>query len=652
MRPGAAASRVPAEAPWLEAVVACGRDAAARGEPDVARRVTAGALRRVAAVRGWPVEGLGLRLLEGIGSGDPVGLSVPIPTEALATPDVLGTVREALLDPEARRRSGAHYTSPALAERLLGWALDGWPPVVGSPSVALAVVDPAVGGGAFLLAAARWQVARGAPAGAVLAGLAGVDVDPTAVAVAEATLVTWALDAGAEVTPEGPRPALVVGDGLAAPGSPVVAGPVAARAAGADLVVGNPPFLGQLARATARDRGAAARLQERFGAAAGGYVDTAALFLLAGCDLVRPGGRVVLVQPESVLGTRDGTGVREAVAARAALVGIWVAGEPAFAAGVDVCAAVLQVHPPVADRSGTVAPMPSVSRAVGLDVRPVAPTSRPPARSWAPLLASVRGVPSVGLAGDAGCVGDLATATAGFRQHFYALAAHLVEIPDRPGAEAGDGGLVPVLTTGLVDPMALLWGLHPARIAGRRWHRPGVGLAAVTAADPAVGAWLRARLRPKVVVAPQTRVVEAAVDRAGRFLPGVPLVAVEARSDASDAGPPDAGIDPGLVPWLIAAALSAPPVTAWALHESAGTARHRDALKLSARQVLAVPLPPDRVRWQAAARALRAGHPLREVGPDLTAAYGVDPDDPVTAWWAARLPNRAPPSSSPPSSTA
>jgi hypothetical protein len=113
----------------------------------------------------------------------------------------------------------------------------------------------------------------------------------------------------------------------------------------------------------------------------------------------------------------------------------------------------------------------------------------------------------------------------------------------------------------------------------------------------------------------------------------VPLVAVEPRADVSG---PDA--DPDLVPWLVAAALSAPPITAWALHESAGTARHGDALKLSARQVLTAPLPVDRGSWAAAARALRDGRSLSEVGEDLSAAYGVGADDPVTAWWRARLP--------------
>lgn len=629
----------------------------------------------------------------GVG-GDPLGLgrrpSAPVAAPAippsLATPDLLGAAYEVLLDPAQRRSAGRHYTSPDLALDLLTWALGDWAPPVGAVDPTrsagsagpdarpLVVVDPAVGGGALLLAAARWQVERGAAPGDVVPGLVGLDLDPQAVEVARASIARWA---GAAVTGQ---PTVVVGDGLDRWPD------VAVAATGVDLVVGNPPFLGQLSRSTARDRAAAARLAARFGAPAHGYVDTAALFLLAAAQRVRPGGRVVLIQPTSVLAARDAAGVREALVTDARLVGLWVAGEPAFAAEVDVCAiALARRDEPDADGSqrlasaspaGRLDPMPSeircqridvesasddakrgqridsesppdapsikdgpisrrstpesaaplvaLSRGLGFETLPDAPVPDP--RSWAPLIAAALGVPDVALSTSSGCLGDLAAVTAGFRQHFYGLAPHLAEIDAADDSQADH--LVPVLTTGLVDPLTITWGRRGARIAGRTWARPGVDLDAVERDDPAVGAWARLRLRPKVVVASQTRVAEAAVDATGRFLPGVPLVSVEPRTDDD------------LDLWLVAAALSAPPVTAWARRETAGTARHREALKLAARQVRAVPLPPERARWEAAARDLAAGRPLVEVGPELTVAYGLEPDHPVTAWWAARLASR------------
>lgn len=601
-------------------------------------------LRRIAAEAGWDPGDHHLTLLAGV--------DVPCLPEApagLLGPDLLGAVHEALIDPATRRATGVHYTPAPLASALVRWALEGWTWSGPAPGA----VDPAVGAGTFLLAVARWAYARGAPVHEVLAGLGGVDLDPVAVAVAEASLVAWARSAGWDGT--GPGPSLVVGDGTEVD----AVGATAELTMGAvDLVVGNPPFLGQLGRGTVRSRAAAGRLRARFGSDVGGYVDSAAVFLRVACEWPRPGGRVVMVQPESVLGARDAEGVRTAVAERADLVGLWVAGEPAFAAAVNVCAPVFEVRrqapsgsashvrpDPVGRAAGPGGSSP-VARADGAVVRRGPSVARPRGSSWAPLLAGTRGVPLVVLDPSAGVLGDLATATSGFRQHFYALAPHLSEIPHpaEPGlpdpAEPGlphptepglpHPDLIPVLTTGLVDPVALLWGSRPARIAGSSWRRPGVSLGAISSEAPAVADWVGDRLRPKVVVASQTRVVEAAVDVDGRFVPGVPLVSVEplgARSEGAEE-----------VLWLIVAALSAPPVTAWAMAQAAGTARHRDALRLAARQIRTVPLPSDRSAWEAAAAELRTGRPLAEVGSVLTTAYGLDPDHPVTQWWRARLP--------------
>ena len=81
----------------------------------------------------------------------------PMPDGAGA--DLLGLAHEALLAPVDRKARGAHYTPPALADRLVALSL---------PSTAAAVLDPACGGGAFLLAAGRALVERGpSPAEAV-----------------------------------------------------------------------------------------------------------------------------------------------------------------------------------------------------------------------------------------------------------------------------------------------------------------------------------------------------------------------------------------------------------------------------------------------------------------------------------------------------
>ncbi len=486
-----------------------------------------------------------------------------------------------------------------MAAELVAWAAAGW----GAPD---RVIDPACGAGVFLLAArSAWPAAE----------LVGLDVDPGAVEACRAAVP------GADVR---------LADGLDA-------GPE-----GFDLVVGNPPFLGQLASATARDPEARRRLKARFGAAASGYVDTAALFLLAGLEMARPGGRVVLIQPESVLGAAHTGPLRAAVASRAVVVGVREVDRRAFAAHVDTCALLLERSSPLVRRRFAVDSPPDGARRrprQRFAVDSTADDSTGGARrfdgdsttdgpTWSPLLARARGVPEVRLDPSAGTIGDRATATAGFRQHHYALAAQVVEHAD---------GLARIATTGLVDPGHLAWGERPARIGGRTWARPAADLTGVAADDPGVASWFRARLRPKVLVAPQTRVVEAVVDADGAYLPATPLVAVEPRSGTGAAGDTD---DEDLAPWLIAAALSAPPVTAWALALTAGTARSRHALKLSARQALTVPFPVDGDRWRSAAEALRRGARPDELAVDLTEAYGLGADDPVVGWWRGRLPAR------------
>ncbi len=99
-----------------------------------------------------------------------------------------------------------HHTPPALADRLTAGVID--------PGAAPgSVCDPSVGGGAFLLAAARRMLGSGASVRAVVGGLAGVDVEPLAVAAAEAALALFAAERGFTVAPGG----LVVADALELP---------------------------------------------------------------------------------------------------------------------------------------------------------------------------------------------------------------------------------------------------------------------------------------------------------------------------------------------------------------------------------------------------------------------------------------------------
>jgi hypothetical protein len=522
----------------------------------------------------------------------------------------LAAVLERATPGEQRRVNGLHVTPSWLADHLVGRALDG----VALPLERLALCDPACGGGAFLLAGARALHARGVPRSTVVRELVwGADVDPVGLATAEAVLALWAGEAP-------PRGRLVVGDAL-------VGGPALwpdRPAPGFGAVVGNPPFLNQLGRATTRTAAETSRLRERFGTAVRAYTDAAWLFLLLGCELVRPEGRVTLVEPLSVVAARDASPVRVALHGPARLRELWVEDGRSFAAAVKVCAPVLEV---VAEAGP---PAPADPAAPGVD--------GDPDRVWADRLADAIGVPPTGLDEVGPRLGDIGEVTAGFRDEYYGL------VPLVREAAPGDGA-APLVTAGVIDWGRSRWSERTTRFAKRSWRAPvvdvglldGLALEERTAIVRAGVRWIERHQRPKVVVASQTRVVEAAVDEQGTWVPSVPVLAV--LPVATGRGT-DAGTDTDAV-WRIAAAVAAPAATAWLFRRAPGTALGRTALKVAARDLTALPLPWDGAAWTAATAALRAWSAEPSAGAlatyvdAATAMYGSSPD--LVAWWRARL---------------
>lgn len=532
----------------------------------------------------------------------------------------LAAVLEAATDAHERRSSGLHVTPRWVADHLVARALE----AVGTGRAPASVCDPACGGGAFLVAAARALYDRGVPrAEVVRERLWGADIDPVGLAAAEAALALWS---GGEVPAPG---RLVVGDPLHRgatlwPDSP---------ADGFDLVVGNPPFQTQLGRATARPPAVRRRLRERFGPALRAYTDTAWLFLLLGCQLARPGGRVVLVQPDSLVAARDATAVRDAVDDAADLLDLWVDDRQVFAASVRVCAPILQVRRLAAAGGGQDRSAPGAGGAAQRPARAHRPSR------WRDLLAGATGVPAVELAASADRLGDRAALAAGFRDEYYGLAELVCEAgPDGPGP-----GQAALVTAGVVDWGSASWGQRPVRFAKRSWAAPVVDLARLEADGTAAARrWVERTRGPKLVVATQTRVVEVAVDESGDWVPSVPAIAVVPRC------PSDL--------WPLAAALAAPAATAWLLRRAPGAALSRGALKIAAGDLADLPLPGHAAAWEAATSAFRqvardavgAPVPGSDAPPDpapdpgafeafvaaAAAAYGSSPA--LVRWWRGR----------------
>lgn len=397
-------------------------------------------------------------------------------------------------------------------------------------------------------------------------------------------------------------------------------------AGGFDLIIGNPPFLNQLEQTTVSSRQEAAFLRSRYAPHLSAYTDVAAIFLLLSSELVRPGGTVMLIQPQSLLGARDAFAVRHELLNRTTLRALWVANERVFEdASVYTCA-------PLLERDG--ARQQRTRRFRGRHFEELTPISLDMDRlrsdgTWAPLAAAALGIPEITIKSTTE-VRDIAAATADFRDQYYGLRGFLVDDPDD---ELDDDAFPPILTSGLVDLATAEWGKRSTRILKETWQRPRVDRTRMRR-EGELDEWIEMRRVPKVIIATQTRGLEVFVDPDGRFIPSLPLITMTA------AHPEDL--------WRLGAAMASPVATAFASRRYSGTALHADAIKLSASQTLTIPLPPPGPCWTEAARALEAAqaatdratreHHLQEMAAAMNEAFGlsVDEADRLMLWWMGR----------------
>jgi tRNA1(Val) A37 N6-methylase TrmN6 len=204
------------------------------------------------------------------------------------TPDLPGLVYERLraANRGERRATAVYYTPPHLVDFTVERALA--PLCAGDPRARpVRVLDPACGGGAFLLAAlARIEQRVGVRRRLDILRrcLTGIDIDPQAVAVCRLALAL----AVPEATAEDLARAVRVGDALSIESAP---------AAAFDAVITNPPWGQKRFRLGAEER---RRHREAF-VSARGAIDPAALFVERAHSLLAPGGRWGMVLPDVIL---------------------------------------------------------------------------------------------------------------------------------------------------------------------------------------------------------------------------------------------------------------------------------------------------------------------------------------------------------------
>ena len=217
---------------------------------------------------------------------------------------------------------GVVYTPPAVTEPMARVALE--PLLRGRTAadiLALRICDPAIGEGAFLLAAVHviaehLEIAGVAPELARTAAadcIFGVDVDPRAVAAARV-----ALDVG---------PAqLQVADALALDWP--AAFPSTFDAGGFDAVIGNPPYVRQEHLAAHKP------LLREFAAYDGG-ADLYVYFVELAHRIARPGGRYCLITPNKWLTAAYGRALRGYLASQRSVEGVVDLGRTVLFDGAD-----------------------------------------------------------------------------------------------------------------------------------------------------------------------------------------------------------------------------------------------------------------------------------------------------------------------------
>ncbi len=313
------------------------------------------------------------------GDGDAaMGAIAQILASAIATPSLdatwLGTLHEALLEhssdphPQSqersafhpiangtistakRKRQGAYYTPAEIVDYMicqtLQPALDGQHPGDSSAACGLSILDPACGGGAFLLAAYRfllrhWAAMRGrSPSREVRqsilqASIFGVDVDPQAVQVTRFALHLECLQEQGSLAPpfpgsplDGTAKGLEVnvqcGNALIAEGTDGLvwedAFPKVINRGGFDVVIGNPPYLDS-ERMTNWLPHWRHYCVKHYASAQGNW-DLFCIFVEKAMTLCKPGGYHSFIVPNKLVSAPYATAVRSLLTTQGMLISI------------------------------------------------------------------------------------------------------------------------------------------------------------------------------------------------------------------------------------------------------------------------------------------------------------------------------------------
>ncbi|NNF54602.1 MAG: N-6 DNA methylase [Acidimicrobiales bacterium] len=411
----------------------------------------------------------------GVAAASHQGVLLPEPTGGWANPRLLGWVHEWMTSASDRDDRGAYYTPPDFAADVVDAALR---PAAGSAfGIPAFTVDPACGGGVFLLEVLDRLVSSGVDPGPAVGAVAGLEIDPGAARAARLAIQAWQLLHG--LYPVRP-PQIVVADAL---------GGWPRSWPEPQLVVGNPPFASPMKSGSVPAE--AASYRNHHSEVLGPYADLAAIHLWRASQALADGGRLAFVAPVSIINARDTGLLWKRLETQADAVRVLIPASNPFEASV-------QVFVPV------------------LEMRREARSNR---RSLAAAVGDAIGIPPVEVPLETPTLVTIANATSGFRDEFYGLAEFASEETQSNSAQP----LRKLVNVGSIDPLHCSWGQTPARFAKERWERPVVDASKLTGK---VGAFVDRQNRPKVLVATQSSILEPVVDPVGDLVGITPTLIV------------------------------------------------------------------------------------------------------------------------------
>ncbi len=401
------------------------------------------------------------------------------PAKLTIESEKLSIVYELSLDRQRRRANGSHYTPVELAAFLVRQTLA---PLLarGQDPLRVRVLDPACGTGALLVAACNYLSERliehrcnhlrydEAHRLVQRYCLLGLDIDAEALEIARRRL------------PHLPPQALRLADALTEPLEPV------------DAVVGNPPFLNAIEGRLPEQRKAwlRGRYPEVRGAA-----DLAYYFVARSHEVVRPDGTIGLILPRAFLNAPAADSLRQRLLEERPPTTIFCPEDAHLfhATNVRITALVLG--------GGSVC--------VGGSRLPLRPWKVCSCNWWQPLTRAKPSLkPTERLHERFEVIASMTAAMA------YELLPYLTD--------EATGTRPRLLTTGLIDPSASLWGKRRCRYLKSHFQHPRIRL------DPSMPTALQRRLkqvaRPKLLVAgvagPGHR-LESLLDRGGHLVGAV-----------------------------------------------------------------------------------------------------------------------------------